>query len=195
MLFLSSCAIKEPYNYYYKLAIIEKTGESIRADTGRKLGEKLNPILTQNQQNFIISFDENEQIYTTTLKEEITPIIGVRLKEDQLSSLLRQLGVNVIKVETIDGRLVGGKNSLRVSFVPKNEADEGKLLLEFSTICGAVYGFDKEQTVDVITAFAESRENLLPYMIIQASLKDIIALSEGKLSQNEWISKITIKRL
>lgn len=210
---LASCGLKAPYDYYYKLALIEKTAESIRSDTGRKVGEKFEPLLNgQAQPDFAINFNgENVEEYETELnqaqnqnqnqnqdtfpKEQMLPITGVNLKADQLSSLLKQLGVNVVKVETIDGRLVGGKNSVRVSFVSKNEADEEKLLVEFSTICGAVYGFDKGQTVDAVTAFAEKRETLLPYMIIQTDFSDFMALSEGKIPQKEWISRITMKKL
>jgi hypothetical protein len=218
MLSLASCSLKAPYDYYYKLALIERTAESIRSDTGRKVGEKFEPPLNeQAQQDLAIKFngeDEAEMTQVQTqdtfpkeqtqgqdkttwlkLKEQMLPITGVNLKEGQLSSLLKQLGVNVVKVETIDGRLVGGKNSVRVSFVSKNEANEEKLLVEFSTICGAVYGFDKGQTVDAVTAFAEKRETLLPYIIIQTDFSDFVALSEGKISQKEWISKLTLKKL
>jgi len=103
-----------------------------------------------------------------------------------------ELGVNVRAAEAVNGRLSGGKNSVRVNFASDSlEEVVGK----FITICAVIYHLDKgSRTIDVIVGIAEDRQsNLLA--IFQSNMSDITAWMTNEITRSEWYSRVTKKAL
>jgi len=95
-------------------------------------------------------------------------------------------------VELVNGRLSGGKNSVRVSFLSEsvNAIDD-----RFVAICAVIYHLDAEaSTVDVVVGIAEDEQaNLLA--ILQSNMSDVTAWINNEISRAEWSSRITKKIL
>ena len=102
------------------------------------------------------------------------------------------LGVSVRNVELANGRLTGGKNSVRVNFFSEsvNVIDE-----KFVAICAVLYHLNKEaNTVDVVVGIAEDEQaNLLA--VLQSDVVDISAWMTNEISRAEWYSRVTKKIL
>jgi hypothetical protein len=102
------------------------------------------------------------------------------------------LGVSVRAVELVNGRLSGGKNSVRVSFFSEsvNVIDD-----EFVDICAVNYYLNREtNTVDIVVGIAEDEQaNLLA--VLQSNMSDITAWITSKFSRAEWFSRVTKKIL
>jgi hypothetical protein len=118
----------------------------------------------------------------------------IAVSPDVIKSALEPaaLGVSIRTVELVNGRLSGGKNSVRVSFFSEsvNAIDD-----KFVAICAVIYNLDQEtNTVDVVVGIAEDEQaNLLA--ILQSNMSDITAWITNKFSRAEWFSRVTKKIL
>ena len=102
------------------------------------------------------------------------------------------LNIRVRNVELVNGRLSGGKNSVRVTFLSRSVdvIDD-----RFVTICAVIYHLDCEaNSVDVVVGIAEDEQaNLLA--ILQSDMSAIVAWMTNKILRAEWYSKVTRKIL
>lgn len=102
------------------------------------------------------------------------------------------LEINVRNLELVNGRLTGGKNSVRINFLSESiDTMDSK----FVAICAVLYHLDRDtKSVDVIVGMAEDNQsNLLA--IYQSDMSDVTAWMNNKLSPAEWRSRITKKVL
>jgi len=122
------------------------------------------------------------------------PLRPIALSPDVIKGALESanLGVSVRTVELVNGRLSGGKNSVRVSFLSEsmNVIDD-----KFVAICAVIYHLNHEaNSIDLVVGIAEDKEaNLLA--ILQSNMSDIEAWITNELSRMEWFSRVTIKTL
>lgn len=102
------------------------------------------------------------------------------------------LGISVRSLELINGRLSGGKNSIRVYFLSESL---GAIDNKFVAICAVIYHLDSEtKTIDVIIGMAEDKQaNLLA--VLQSEMSDVAAWMNNELSPAEWRSRIIKKVL
>jgi hypothetical protein len=109
---------------------------------------------------------------------------------DVIKSALKapDLGISVRTVELVNGRLSGGRNSVRVNF-----SSESMNVIEdkFVAICAVIYHLDRgTNTVDVVVGIAEDEQaNLLA--ILQSDMSDITAWMTNEFSRAEWFSRVT----
>jgi len=120
--------------------------------------------------------------------------VPIAVASDVIKSALRtaDLGVVTRTVELVNGRLSGGRNSVRVSFLSDSveSVDE-----KFVAICAVVYHLNSgANTVDMIVGLAEDRQaNLLA--IVQSDMEDVAAWMTNEISRADWFSRITRKIL
>ena len=118
----------------------------------------------------------------------------IAVKSDVIKNALiaANLKISVRAVELVNGRLGGGKNSVRIYFIPEsvNVIDD-----RFGAICAVLYYLDnKTNTVDIVAGLAEDEQsNLLA--ILQVSIGDIAAWMTDEITRTEWASRITKRTL
>jgi hypothetical protein len=124
----------------------------------------------------------------------VLPREPIAVASDVIKSALNSadLGVSTRAVELVNGRLSGGKNSVRVNFSAESvDVIDDKFL----AICAVVYHLSKKTgTVDVVAGIAEDeRINILA--ILQSDMSDIKAWMNNEISRADWFSRITRKIL
>lgn len=126
---------------------------------------------------------------SSTLSPEPVAIASDVIK-DALNSA--DLGLSIRTVELVNGRLSGGKNSVRVSFASEsiNVIDR-----KFVTVCAVIYHLNEgTNTVDIVVGIAEDEQgNLLA--ILQSNMSDVTAWMTSRLTRAEWFSRVTKKIL
>ena len=136
---------------------------------------------------------QREIIQESPLTQESVPE-PIAVRSDVIKNALEaaNLKISVRTVELVDGRLSGGKNSVRIYFIPEsmNVIDD-----RFGAICAVLYYLDnKTNTVDIVAGLAEDEQsNLLA--ILQVSIGDITAWMTDEITRIEWNSRITKKIL
>jgi hypothetical protein len=118
----------------------------------------------------------------------------IAVASDVIKSALNSadLGINARSVELVNGRLSGGKNSVRVNFLTQSiDLIDDK----FVAICAVIYHLNSEKnTVDSVVGIAEDQQvNLLA--IFQSDMSDIAAWMRNEISRAEWFSRISRKIL
>lgn len=116
----------------------------------------------------------------------------ISVSSEVIKNALEIAGITVRSVELVNGRLEGGKNSVRVNFI----SESVKLVNErFFTICAVIYHLNKSsKTIDVVIGIAEdSQSNLLG--ALQSNMEDITAWMDNKITRAEWFSRIIRKML
>jgi hypothetical protein len=195
-LVLMACGAHPPKDYYREFALMERLGEEIRRERGREIGSK-GPT------------DELIEPLTLPFEASRTPIISLILRIPQTKEvgkvafdpdllkrfLIEKQEIEVSRVEAVNGRAKGGKNVIRVSFIPRSLTDD-ELLSEYLIICAAVKGFDGENnSVDVVVGLIEDENTLLPYIALQSNMEDYQELEGGKIEYREWASRVEVKSL
>lgn len=100
------------------------------------------------------------------------------------------IGISVRTIELVNGRLSGGRNSVRVSFF----CESASLINDkFVAICAVTYHLNKTtNTIDAVVGIAEdAQSNLIG--VLQSDMGDIAAWMTNKISRAEWFSRITKK--
>jgi len=217
-LFLYGCS--PPADYYHQVENMEGQGEQIRSETGRRPGEIVVPSMdptpirmpeTPTQQagpdKPQPGIEETPVVEQPAGSQEKPPqreivrepeppsepepvAIASNVIKDALNA--SDLGVSVRTVELVNGRLDGGKNSVRIYFVPGSVdvIDD-----RFGAICAVVYYLNSEaKTVDTVAGIAEDGQSTL-LAILQSSIGDITAWVTGDITRAEWHSRITKKIL
>ena len=220
LLFLYGCGgVSPPADYYQEVLAMEEQGEQVRQDTGRSPDQVVVPVMDTKPMKVArkpaqqVASDEPPQ----QIKEKL-PVIGqeeeaqerppqreiiqespptpepIAVRSDVIKNALdaANLKISVRTVELVNGRLSGGKNSVRIYFIPEsmNVIDD-----RFGAICAVLYYLDnKTNTVDVVAGLAEDEQsNLLA--ILQVSIGDITAWITDEITRTEWNSRITKKIL
>ena len=198
---------------------MEKYGEQSRSDTGRQPDEVVTPTTDEKPVRTAESPEHQlepekpqqtiEETSTTEIKEEIqeepprrepvkelppTEPEPIAVAADVIKSALNapDLKLNVKTVELINGRLSGGKNSVRVSF-----SSESVSVIEdkFSAICAVIYYLnEKTNTIDVVQGIAEDEKASL-LAILQSNMSNVTAWMTNEITKVDWYSKVTKKTL
>jgi hypothetical protein len=122
------------------------------------------------------------------------PSEPIAISSDVIKIALRDaaLEVNARTVESVNGRLSGGKNYVRVSFLSESVDDIGD---KFATICAVIYYLNGEANmVDVVAGIAEDKQASL-LAVLQSDMSDIVAWMTDEISRAEWYSRATKKAL
>jgi hypothetical protein len=118
----------------------------------------------------------------------------IAVASDVIKSTLEvaDIGVSTRAVELVNGRLSGGKNSVRVNFLSESvDAIDDR----FVAICAVIYYLNKEKnTVDLIVGIAEDRQAKL-LAVLQSDMSDVAAWMTDKITRAEWLSMVTKKIL
>lgn len=217
-LFLYGCS--PPADYYHEVENMAEQGEQIRSDTGRRPGEIVVPAMDPTPIRMPETSAQQAEPDKPQPEIEETPVVkqtaGSQEKPPQreivrepeppsepepvavASNVIKDalnasdLGVRVRTVELVNGRLDGGKNSVRIYFVPGSVdvIDD-----RFGAICAVVYYLNSEtKTVDTVAGIAEDGQSTL-LAILQSSIGDITAWVTGDITRAEWHSRITKKIL
>jgi hypothetical protein len=221
LVILYGCSkVEPPADYYQRVVEMEEQGEETRRDTGRSPGEVVVPAAdpgpirlpgSSTQQETPEESQEETDEEPVTEKEEETqekpptrevvqepepppepePIaVAADVIENALNA--SDLGISVRTVELVNGRPSGGKNSVRVYFIPGSvEVIDDR----FGAICAVLYYLNNEtKTVDTVAGIAEDEQsNILA--ILQSSIGDITAWMTNEITRTEWHSRITKKVL
>ena len=150
-------------------------------------------ILNQEKQEIQEQPPQREAV-EKPLSPQILPSLPIAVAAEVIKSALNSadLGISVRTVELVNGRLSGGKNSVRVNFL-----SESLELIDdrFVAICAVIYHLDRDKnTVDIVAGIAEdSQANLIA--IVQSKMDNIAAWMNNEISRAEWFSKVTKKVL
>jgi len=195
---LASCALHPPVDYYYEFALMERLGEEVRAQTGREIGVTGAESRRETPLSLPFQFTDapTVSLISRISQTETGGAAEIPFAPDMLKKFLSEnQGIDVNRVELVNGRAKGGKNVVRVSFLPKSLTDEG-LLSEYLIICAAVRGFDKESnSVDTVVGLIEDENTLIPYIALQSDMKDYIDLEGGRIGYRDWTSRVEVKKL
>ena len=217
-LFLYGCS--PPTDYYHQVENMAEQGEQTRNETGRRPGEIVVPVMDPTPIRMPETSVQQTEPDKPQPDIEETPVVaqtaGTQEKPPQreivrepeppsepkpvavASNVIKdalnasELGVRVRTVELVNGRLDGGKNSVRIYFVPGSVdvIDD-----RFGAICAVVYYLNSEtKTVDTVAGIAEDGQSTL-LAILQSSISDITAWVTGDITRAEWHSRITKKIL
>jgi hypothetical protein len=160
-------------------------------------------VVQQDVEEILILNQEKEEIQEQPPQREaiekspspqILPSTPIAVAAEVIKSALNSadLGISVRTVELVNGRLRGGKNSVRVNFL-----SESLDLIDdrFVAICAVIYHLDRgKNTVDVVAGIAEDGQaNLIA--IVQSEMDNIAAWMNNEISRAEWFSKVTKKVL
>jgi len=166
-----------------------------------------NTIFSERQEELLSAdIKETSEELTATKKEEAykesepprrEPIQGpmpISVSPEVMKIALNSasLEIAVRNIELVNGRLSGGKNSVRINFLSESvDTIDSK----FVAICAVIYHLDRENSsIDVIVGMAEDKQsNLLA--IFQSDMKDISAWMNNKISPAEWRLRIIKKVL
>jgi hypothetical protein len=200
-----------PVNDYVTTAYMLRFGEEQRRATGRTVGEVVVPSDAQRAARLAIPTPDNDRVVLERLSEDAsapaaqnlspslvappaTPdAVAVDLDRARLVEYLKTAHeVAVVDAQTLNGRLVGGKNILRVEFVPKARSDES-LLREFALVCASVLGMDKHRTVDTVLLLAIDAR-FLPWMSMKSEMSDFEKYQSDAISLKEWRRNIETVR-
>ena len=134
------------------------------------------------------------EVVREPLPSSTQPPKPIAVASDVIKSALKaaDLEISARAVESVNGRLSGGKNSVRVNFLSESiNAIDSK----FVTICAVIYYLNREaNTVDLVIGIAEDEQaNLLA--ILQSNMNDIMAWMTSDISKAEWLSRVTKKIL
>ncbi|MBD3183728.1 hypothetical protein GF312_15670 [Candidatus Poribacteria bacterium] len=214
--------VTPPDNYYENVLEMENYGEETRQETGRKPGEVVKPPESEetevventpmrelplqedqkSEEKILVvenekSLEEQDPPPMREIIEEPKPApkaIPVNTSADVMKIAMNNadLGIGARNVEIVNGRLNGGKNSVRVNFLC-NSID--RIYEKFVGICAVIYHLDKNaESIDVIVGIAEDDlANMIA--IIQSDMDDVTAWMTDEISRSEWFSKITVKIL
>jgi hypothetical protein len=186
--------------------IVEPIRNSEPVITGKSSVQQLMPEAFQQEAEEVVIVEPEEEVQN---EPEVPPQREVIQKSsssqapfpepiavasDVIKSALRtaDLGVSARTVELVNGRLSGGRNSVRVSFFSESlDLIDDK----FVAICAVIYHLNSgTHTVDTVIAMAEDEQaNLLA--IIQSDMKDVTAWMTNEISRAEWFSRVTKKML
>jgi hypothetical protein len=160
-------------------------------------------VVQQDVEEILILNQEKEEVQEQPPQREavekpvspqILPSLPIAVAAEVIKSALNSadLGISVRTVELVNGRLSGGKNSVRVNFL-----SESLDLIDdrFVAICAVIYHLDRgKNTVDIVAGIAEdSQANLIA--IVQSKMDNIAAWMNNEISRAEWFSKVTKKVL
>ncbi len=205
-----------PADYYHTVVDMEEQGEQTRRDTGRRPGEVVVPTADSKPIKVVDASAQQETSDEPQPEAKETPVIEqeegsqdrspqreivreslpppepepIAVTSDVIKSALNSsdLGVGVRTVELVNGRLKGGKNSVRVYFLPGSVdvMDD-----RFGAICAVLYYLSSEtETVDTVAGIAEDEQaNLLA--VLQSSMSDITAWMTKEITRAEWYARIT----
>lgn len=145
--------------------------------------EKPNSKEVQQVTKWEETYSSSNNAYIPTTSEPIM-ISSVVIK-----SALEIADINVKSVELSNGRLTGGKNSVKVSFICESK---NSIYEKFFTTCAVIYHLDKSKTVDTVIALAEdSQSNIIG--VLQSDIEDISAWMNNLITRAEWLSRINKK--
>ena len=202
--------MQTPDNYYQQVLDIEKSRQKTQDKEGQKpeilaneplLKEKPIPNdydefpLTDIEETPVIKKDEvykeTESPRRETIVQPPAPMpIAVAPELIRIALSSAGLEINVRNLELVNGRLTGGKNSVRINFLSDSiDTTDSK----FVAICAVLYHLDREtKTIDVIVGMAEDDKSDL-LAIYQSDMSDVTDWMNNKLSPGEWRSRITKK--
>ncbi len=220
ILFLYGCSnVNPPADYYQQVLDMEEHGEQSRRDTGRQPGEMVTPVrdeepikaaespeyqLTPNESQQQVketpAIEKREEIQEEPPRREPVQVLPpadpepIAVASDVIKSALNapDLRIGARTVELINGRLSGGKNSVRVSFFSESVDVIGNT---FATICAVIYYLNAEtNTIDVVEGIAEDKQAAL-LAILRSNMSDVTAWMTDDITKVEWYSKVTRKIL
>jgi len=185
-------------NDYVLTAYMLRMGEEQRRATGRTLGEIAVPPEAQRAIRMAMPTTDNNRMVlerlaegTPTTPPSLPPVVatpeavGVEVDRSRLVTFLKTTHeIAVVDVQAFNGRLIGGRNLLRIEFVPRARSDES-LLREFALACATVLGMDKNRTVDTILLLAVDAQ-FLPWMSMKTEMSDFEKYQSGAISLKEW---------
>lgn len=195
-----------PVNDYVSTAYMLRFGEEQRRARGRALDETPLYPETKHPLRVAVPLFDKESVTLEPLTEESSPkpslsppekpsteAVGVGLDRGRLGEYLRRSHeIAVFDVQALNGRLVGGKNVLRIEFVPKARSEES-LLREFALVCAAVLGMDQNRTVDTVLLLAIDAQ-LMPWMSMKTEMAEFEKYQSNAISLKEWQQKIETVR-
>lgn len=196
-----------PVNDYVSTAYMLRFGEEQRRASGRALDEATLYPEARHPLRVAIPLPEKEGVTLEPLAEEpkATPSVfsspsperslteAVGLDRERLAEYLRRSHeIAVFDVQALNGRLVGGKNVLRIEFVPRARSEES-LLREFALVCAAVLGMDRNRTVDTVLLLAIDAQ-LMPWMSMKTDMAEFEKYHSDAISLKEWQQKIETVR-
>jgi len=220
ILFLYGCSnVNPPADYYQQVLDMEEHGEQSRRDTGRQPAEVVTPVRdeepikvaespeyqltpngSQQQVKETPAIEEKEEISEEPPRREPVQVLPpvdpepIAVASDVIKSALNapDLRIGARTVELINGRLSGGKNSVRVSFFSESVDVIGNT---FATICAVIYYLNAEtNTIDVVEGIAEDKQAAL-LAILRSNMSDVTAWMTNEITKVEWYSKVTRKIL
>jgi len=221
ILFLYGCSsVNPPVDYYQEVLEMEENGEQSRRDTGREPEEVVTPVeeaepvrIAESNEYQLTPVEPEPQVKETPeveieeetqeepprreLVKESKPVNlePIAIAADVIKSALNATQVNAgaRNVELINGRLNGGKNSVRVSFFSESVDVIGNT---FATICAVIYYINEESdnTIDVVEGIAEDKQAAL-LAILRSNMSDVNAWMTGEITKVEWYSKVIKKIL
>lgn len=199
-----------PANDYVATAYMLRFGEEQRRESGRTVGEIVVPSDAQRAARMAIPTPDNNNVTLEKLPDDppvaapnptpavVTPpvaadAVAVDLDRARLVNFLKTSHeVAVVDAQALNGRLVGGKNILRVEFVPRARSDES-LLREFALVCASVLGMDKNRTVDTVLLLAIDAR-FLPWMSMKTEMPDFEKYQSNATPLKEWRRRIETVR-
>lgn len=177
---------------------MERLGEEIRSETGRRPEPLMPPPVVSSPLEAPFPAEATLTVsLASSIPQTIKPqeVDKIEINPEALKKFLREeQGVEAVRVEAINGRLKGGKNVVKVSFIPKSGSDEA-ILKEYLIICAAVKGFDREGSVDQVIGLIEDETTRLPYMAFQSDLEGYRRFERGEISFEEWKEEVEVKTL
>ncbi len=192
-----------PKDYYLELAKMEHLGAKLRQESGGIPSEQRmeDPVVLAFEpgqtKSELIQFDvrsttdeDNSSIPTRIFRDPVP----IAVNQEALKRTLNQKGIVVTEIRAVDDRLKGQSNILRIAFVPQAFSDEA-VYEAYLLISAVVRGADTgEGTVDKVIGIVED-QSANTRMILEGQIQDYINYIEGqKISQQEWLKRLKIKR-
>lgn len=199
---LTLVACQAPKDYYLEFAKMERLGQELRQSS------RVPSRHAEVQDPLLMAFEPGGQTSRLLRLEIRTPGEGgrseaaalfrervpVEVNLQALEETLKQKGITVTGVRTVDGRLDNGDNVVRVSFVPQAFSDEA-IYTAYLLILAVVRGADTGRgSVDRVIGIVED-ESANTQMVLEGQLQDYIRyVEQGTISYQEWQNRLKIRR-
>ncbi len=222
--FLLSSCIQAPKDYYLDLSAMEKAGVQERQDTGRKIGEIVEP--EESQIPIVVALQPAEEaavliqmIHTQPSKHGTV----VEASESQSPSIPDEqdhpenrgaASLNTRVPIDIDTELLGksltNENITVIGIVKKDGRPDGErnviqtffsstalsddALYEQFLFICAIVYGYDKNNCTVDVVIGVAMVDAAPYMMLESTMSDYIAFADQNISYKEWTDKLVIKR-